>query len=150
MTLGELANVGEAVGGIAVLITLVYLALQIRQNTRTMRATAHHSANQLGVEINLAMGTSPEVARVLLASSSKEADLEPHQRLMFHLLMRATFSGAEDFYIQAREGLLESDMWESRRKSMQVYLRQPGVKRWWDQNRGIFSDDFAAALSKGL
>jgi hypothetical protein len=146
MTLSDLGNLGESIGGIAVLITLVYLALQIRQNTRTMRAAAHHSANQLGVQINLAFGTSPEVARVLV-NGSAGAESEPHQKLMFHLMMRANFSGAEAFFIQAREGLLERDMWESRRRSMQRYLRQPGVRSWWERNRDIFSEDFAAELT---
>ena len=67
--------------------------------------------------------------------------------MKFHLLMRANFSGAEDFYIQTREGLLEPEMWKSRRRSMQRYLRQPGVRRWWDENRDIFSAGFAAELS---
>jgi hypothetical protein len=148
MTLSDLGNIGETIGGIAVLATLVYLALQIRQNTRTMRAAAHHSANQLGVQINLALGTNPEVARVLMQGSAGVPELEPHQQLMFHLMMRANFSGAEAFFIQAREGLLEQDMWESRRRSMQGYLRQPGVRSWWERNREIFSEDFAAELSR--
>ncbi|MBW2396531.1 MAG: hypothetical protein JRG95_19955 [Deltaproteobacteria bacterium] len=148
MTLTDLGNIGETIGGIAVLVTLAYLALQIRQNTRTMRAASHHSANQLGVQINLALGSNPEVARVLMKGAMETPAPEPHEQLMFHLLMRANFSGAEDFYIQAREGLLEPEMWESRRRSMQRYLHQPGVRTWWERNRDIFSADFAAEFSR--
>ena len=148
MTLGDLGNIGEGIGGIAVLITLIYLALQIRQNTRTMRAAAHHAANQLGVQINLALGTSPEVARVLMDGASGSPLSEQHEELMFHFLMRANFSGAEAFFIQMREGLLEQDMWESRRRSMQRYLRQPGVRAWWERNQHIFSEDFTVELGR--
>jgi hypothetical protein len=143
-----LGNLGEFLGAIAVVATLVYLAAQIRQNTRTMRSTAHHSANQLGVQINLALGTNAEAAQVLLNGSAEVPFDTPHQQLMFHFLMRANFSGAEDFYIQVREGLLEANMWESRRVSMLRYLEQPGVRSWWEDNQGIFSDDFAAELTR--
>ena len=88
MTLTDLANISDAVGGIAVVITLIYLAIQIRQNTRMMRASAHHSANQLAVDINLALGTDPQVAEVLLVGSTDPNDLTPSQGVMFHLMMR--------------------------------------------------------------
>ena len=113
-----------------------------------MRATAHHSVNQLGVQINLAMGTNADVARVLMSGTTDTPITEPHERLMYHFLMRANFSGAEDFYVQTREGLLERNMWESRRRSMRRYLEQPGVRSWWEQNRDIFSDDFADELTR--
>ena len=38
-----LGNYGEFVGAIGVVITLAYLAFQIRQNTRATRAASHHS-----------------------------------------------------------------------------------------------------------
>ena len=148
MSLSDLANISEGIGGIAVVVTLIYLAIQIRQNTRMMRAAAHHSVNELGVHINLALGTDPEASRILQLGSANYAELDPHQRLMFHLMMRANFSGAEDFYIQTREGLLDAGMWDSRKLSMTRYLQQPGVQIWWERNSDLFSRDFVIDLSR--
>ena len=39
MTLANLANIGEFIGGIAVIVSLIYLALQIRHNTKTVRGS---------------------------------------------------------------------------------------------------------------
>ena len=130
------------------MITLIYLAIQIRQNTRKMRAAAHHSVNELGVHINLTLGTDPEASRILQLGSTNYTDLDPHQQLMFHLMMRANFSGAEDFFIQAREGLLDAGMWDSRKLSMTRYLQQPGVQIWWERNSDLFSRDFVIDLSR--
>lgn len=148
MSLSDLANIGEGIGGIAVVVTLIYLAIQIRQNTRMMRAAAHHSVNELGVHINLALGTDPEASRILQTGSANYTELDSHQRLMFHLMMRANFSGAEDFYIQAREGLLDAGMWDSRKLSMIRYLKQPGVQVWWEKNSELFSRDFVIDMSR--
>ena len=147
VSLSDLANISESIGGIAVVITLIYLAIQMRQNTRMMRAAAHHSANELGVQINLALGTNTEASRILQLGSASYTELNSHERLMFHLMMRANFSGAEDFYIQAREGLLDSDMWDSRKLSMARYLQQPGVQVWWEKNSDLFSTDFVKVMS---
>jgi hypothetical protein len=147
VSLADLANIGEGIGGIAVLFTLIYLAIQIRQNTRMMRASAHHSANHLGTEINLTLGTDPVASEILLIGSGDPSQLDQQQRFMFHLMLRAIFSGAEDFFIQTREGLLEADMWESRRLSMRQYLQQPGIRSWWNDNGPLFSRDFVAELT---
>jgi hypothetical protein len=43
VSLSDLANIGEFVGGIAVIATLVHLAIQIRQNTRSLRSVTFQS-----------------------------------------------------------------------------------------------------------
>ena len=43
MDLSQLANLGEFIGGLAVLVTLVYLAFQVRQGTKAERADANRS-----------------------------------------------------------------------------------------------------------
>ena len=43
MTLSDIGNIGEAVGAIAVVASLVYLAIQIRQNTSQMKHSSMHS-----------------------------------------------------------------------------------------------------------
>ena len=51
MTLEDLGNVGEFTAAIATLVTLVYLALQIRQNTRSVRSAAYQSAVASSVQL---------------------------------------------------------------------------------------------------
>ncbi len=46
MTLEDFANVSEILGAIAVVATLIYLSLQVRQNTRAVRTDAYHKATQ--------------------------------------------------------------------------------------------------------
>jgi hypothetical protein len=47
MNLNDLANLGQIVGAIGVMITLVYLAIQIRGNTRVVSAQARHALSNL-------------------------------------------------------------------------------------------------------
>lgn len=43
MSISDLGSLGEFIGSIAVLVTLIYVALQIRYNTHATRAASHHA-----------------------------------------------------------------------------------------------------------
>jgi hypothetical protein len=77
-----LGNYGEFVGAIAVVLTLIYLALQIRQNTRAMEDNRKAVVAQSGRDIDLFMAhfhlecaRDPELKRVALASLDEKIDL---------------------------------------------------------------------------
>ena len=54
--------IGEVVGGVAVIATLLYLAVQIRQNARSVRNAASLSVNEGLAEINRRVSNDPEFA----------------------------------------------------------------------------------------
>jgi hypothetical protein len=53
MNLNDLANLGQIVGAIGVMITLVYLAIQIRGNTKVASAQARHSISEFALRISI-------------------------------------------------------------------------------------------------
>jgi hypothetical protein len=63
MTLQNLAYLGEFVGGVAVIITLLYLALQIRQNSKIVRAAAYQSLNEASARVLRTMAQGPPGGR---------------------------------------------------------------------------------------
>ena len=65
MDIMELGAIGELVGGVAVIASLVYVGLQVRQNTVTMRAASHHAITELFNTVNLSFGQGVGVSRVM-------------------------------------------------------------------------------------
>ena len=63
MTLGELGSLGEFLAAIATLATLIYLAVQIRQNTLATRAASHHAITDVMNKTNHLVIGDAEVAR---------------------------------------------------------------------------------------
>ena len=59
MTLSDLGNIGEFVGALAVLVTLAYLALQIRQSSATTRAQIRQSLADSQIQYLNARATGP-------------------------------------------------------------------------------------------
>ena len=112
MTLEDLGNLGEFVGAIAVVISLVYLAVQIRQNTRALHGSSYaQSAEQLWLA-NLAIAQNRDLARIMADSNAgKPLSLEDTARL--EAVITLFFFGTENLFRQYERGLLDSDTWDN-------------------------------------
>jgi hypothetical protein len=111
MTITQLGALGEFIGSIAVLLTLIYLAVQIRQNTRSLdenrslaMAEAAQARTDLGVRLLLAAG-GPHYAEILQAGTSN--DLDPAQEGRVTQFYTAYMRHMENLYYQHRQGFLD-------------------------------------------
>ena len=144
--LEALGNIGDFLGGIAVIATLLYLAIQVRQNTRLLRAQALSTNAQVGVAFNNLLGTDPAAARVFQLGLESFLDLSEAERRQFINLLRAQFTGYQHSYQQFEGGIIEEDAWGQHRKSAVRALSLPHVAEWWAHRKSVFAPAFVAAL----
>ena len=76
MDINTLAAWGEFLGGIAVVISLVYLASQIRQNSKLLRASTSSVINETSSRIGILAAENPEVARIYWEGIADRSALE--------------------------------------------------------------------------
>ena len=129
MTLENLANIGEFVGGIAVIISLLYLALQIRQNSKIVRAAAYQSFNEANARVLHTMAQGPPAAETMTKGLADIRSLSPAESFQFITLVVSLLQSFQTAYFQHRDGLLPDDLWRNHR----------AVGRWWLANPGIRS-----------
>ncbi len=84
MDITTLAAWGEFLGGIAVVATLIYLASQIRQNSRLLRASTTAASSQVEVAVHTLMAEQPEVARSYIAGLVDRESLSADDRQRFN------------------------------------------------------------------
>jgi len=113
--------VGEILGAIAVLVTLIYLATQIRQHTLATRAVTNSAYAEAGRELNLAVANSPELARVIANWPENPADATPEDRVVILSFWRAAFHVWANVYRQYREGTLDPAIVTALRKEISTY-----------------------------
>jgi hypothetical protein len=105
MTLMEtaqlLGNLGEFVGAIAVVATLAYLTLQVRQNSKIVEATVSNAITRSRNELNVAIATNPDLSETLLAGMQDYKSLSLEQRQRFNAWVTAILNNYEDLYIHA-------------------------------------------------
>ena len=125
MTFQDLGSLGELIAAVATVATLIYLALQIRQNTLALS----HAANRAVVEdANTWRGNliqNPEVAELYRKGLLDPDALDPIEKLRFRMLLDALFS---TWLFVFRTG---HDWGESGERYIRGMLAQPGGARYW-------------------
>jgi hypothetical protein len=146
--LEALGNMGDFVGGIAVIATLVYLAIQVRQNTRLLGANTLAAASSAMLSFNHLLGSDPAAARVFQVGLEDFRSLPEDERRQFLNLLRAAFTAHEHLFGQYEQGLVEEHVWQKNRQIAQNLLDLPHVQIWWKHRKSIFTDSFARALDQ--
>ncbi|MCL2450612.1 MAG: hypothetical protein FWD17_16820 [Polyangiaceae bacterium] len=147
MSLSDLASLGSFVSGIAVLISLVYLALQVRQTERNQQISIRHSRVSRIVELHVALA-DPAVADAWLHGSGSPEAVTRTELSQFINLCRALFFHFEDSFYQREEGLLNDDAFETVDAGARLIARSPGVRAAWKVQRANFGGRFLAFMDR--
>jgi len=129
MNWDAIGAIGEIVGAIAVLITLIYLAIQIRQNSATQRAQTHQ---QLALErvIGLRMiSTNKELRDAVGKAQSGKPLTEDEQGILFSTTVMHLREYENELY-QHSKGMIEDDELEVQRSLLEFsYLQIEAVEK---------------------
>ena len=141
MALSDLAALGSLVSGFAVLTSLVYLALQVRQTERNQQISIRHSRASRIVELELALA-DPALATAWLHGSGNPQEITQTELGQFTSLCRALFFHFEDSFYQREEGLLNDDAFETVVAGARLLARSPGLRAAWKIARPNFGGRF--------
>ena len=141
MSLSDLASLGSFVSGFAVLISLIYLSLQVRQTKRNQQIAIRHSRATRIVELELALADS-SVAEAWLHGSRSPQTITQTELGQYINLCRALFFHFEDSFYQREEGLLNDDAFETVVAGARLSARSPGWRAAWKIARPNFGGPF--------
>ena len=104
MSLEDLGNLGEFLSALAVVVSLLYLAVQIRQNSRMLRSTASQSAARNSSDFATALISDRELLRLFVAGRRDLSDLSPEDRDVFSTIIINLFYSYESGFYQLQDG----------------------------------------------
>ena len=142
MTLDQLGSLGEFVGAIGVVISLVYLAAQIRQNTRTVKSSAHQGMVHTLDSLMLTLATSPDLARIWTKAQAGESSLSPEEEIRLWSFINRVFGTWENVFFQRKHGLVDDEMWETWGTGFVRWARTRPYQRFWQEERETFIPEF--------
>lgn len=138
MTLESLANVGETLGGLAVIVSLVYLILEVRRNTRSVRSGAVWDSELAFGELNNEISQNPQLAELCmraLREGTRSEDLAPEEWAQVFYMVRACLQRAQAQWFLWKQGDLPDDLWQMRRRWAKAYVSIPLVGEVWEVER---------------
>jgi hypothetical protein len=141
----------EAVGAIAVLMTLVYLAIQTRDNVRIQKAQAIWDAQQSFVEVNELLGDGGLVSNLVYRAAAGETEFSEYEQYLLHRFVRGWFQRLEAQYALYQAGVLDEEVWQLRRGYAKAILGNPTLRASWDldKNNSMFTVSFIESIETG-
>ena len=126
-----ISAVSEAVGAVTIVITLIYLAIQVRQNTASVKADAYQGWVSSNIHLNLAT-TNQDFAQIILTGIGDSAKLNAESEVSFGMWNHSVFQIMQAIDIHYRMGVIDEPLWKSEMSRAAGHLSNPGVRQWWD------------------
>ena len=134
MALVEFYYVAEIVAAVAVIGSLVYLGIQVKGNTKALRATAAQAYLDTNHSFVGLINQSTNLANVLVRGAQDLSNLEAGEMAQFSAFHDQAFMTFESNYYLWQDGVLDKRLWNTHRHALIELLRMPGMREWW-QNR---------------
>ena len=133
--------IGEIVGAMAVVMSLIYLATQIRiQNTESRLAAVHEIL--VGFRESVQIVASGDLSDVISKANDDFESLSDSEALKVFATVLPMLRLWEEAYIQNEKGRLENRVWDGINTQYAAYLSYPAIKRVWDVRCDHFDKKF--------
>jgi len=150
MTISDLGSIGEFISSIAVVVTLIYLSFQLRQNTQAIRAASTQALDQ-SVTANIALwATSRENAVLISRGRESPESLSDEEAIHFHALITAFFLTMDSSFWSHRNRLLPDELWEREQQVIRDWVNTPGGRIAWQRKRSQVSRPFREYVESEL
>jgi hypothetical protein len=144
MTLEDWAYIAQIVGVIVVVITLIYLTIQVRQGAQLLRSESRQvslSTDQGGVYKFIEF---PGLGKSM--SAAERPTFEEKTQLLFWII--AQMRAREHEWLQYRSGALDGDTWLSYRDVIYFILGTPRCRALWELCHPYFNRPFVELVSE--
>ena len=150
MTLTQLAALGEAVGGLAVLVTLLYLAYQFQQTAAIERTAGQRellSRCRDWVELTT---THPDLVNVLRKAMADWDSATPEEQERANgWMLSAALQGEQALYMR-RERLINEASYRGFIGVVVAIAATPGGRQWWSHARAALGDDISDLVDEEI
>lgn len=142
MTLEQFGIIADIVGAIAIIVTLIYLSIQIKDSARASRSAAVTDATTAMQAFYQELGSNPATSKLFLVGLTEPDTLSAEEQFQYLMMMHSCFLGFQRSYFLAREGTLDVALRDSIGTAMHAVNQLPGMYLYWRQRKGYFQPEF--------
>ncbi len=147
--LETISNIAEIVAAVIVVGSLVFVGIQLNQNTQQLRL--NRLSNTLALEISgaqmhqsftLEVAGNKDLADLLMKGGGDLSTLNASELVRVSILLGGMLSIAQTGYIHYKAGHQTKEIWQSSAASLMTIMARPGAISWWQLTRNNYSEDF--------
>jgi hypothetical protein len=132
----------EILGALAVVISLIFVGVQINENTRATKSAMASAMVDTSSAWYVELGNSEEASSVLFFFLTDPDSLTDAQRFQATMNLHGLFLVFQNSFYLVEEGTLETEVLHSLTQVVDGVKEQPGLLLYWKQRRYTFSEQF--------
>lgn len=141
----------ELLAAVGVIVSLLYLALQIRQNTESVRANTFQEFTRESAELTRSALLDPGVFEEIRPVVTGDRPFDPLRDVRFHLICGLFARNLQTGFLELQRGRIDPRQFDSYASyHVEHWVSRPGWARWWALNRKHFDPEYVAWLEARL
>jgi hypothetical protein len=137
-----LAAVGQLAAVCVGIPSLIYLAVQIREQTKERRQSAVNALTEQWGALTESLHNNPEMAAIFLRGAQSFSDLDSVSKLRFSAFFNRLLNIFEGMYFSHAQGILIGSSWKAVERTMTDLIAYPGVQQWWESRKHWHTEEF--------
>jgi hypothetical protein len=146
--LSEWASIAEIIGAFAVVISLVYVGIQVNDSTGAVRSASANDANEALQSWYMEIGSDQQTSELFYRALTSEKPLSNQEEFQFLMMLHGAFLAFQNSYLLAEEGTIDIDLREAITAAVVGVKDLPGTKRYWRQRKSYLHAGFAVYVEK--
>ena len=144
--LSKLHQVGELAAAVAVVLSLIFVGYEVKQNSDRQRQATTQTVINAYSEAMQALTDTPEMACIYVRGIHDFASLTGAEQIKFSALAVRINRIYEDMYYLMRDGAIEPPIWQGFENAMREVMQLPGWRDWFDRRRHWYSADYQSFI----
>lgn len=141
MNWDAIGAIGEIIGALAVILSLLYLALQIKNQNRESKFAAMHEIS-VGFRDAISKFSDESMASIIVKANSNYEDLSDDEAMRLLILSGQFFRAFEEAFIQYQEGRLDDRNWKAIKKYYINIMSANALRNIWEIRKEFLDDEF--------
>jgi len=143
-----ISAIGQIVGAIAVVISLIYVAREVRSSAHATQLASRHSMEDIFIRWSQQLADNQNLRELYYRGLHDFESLEGADLVGFGILIQGLFRLWEEAYYRHLEGHLDARVWYGWEAAMNDLNGYPGVQGWWRLRSHWFHEDFAKHINQ--
>lgn len=150
MTWTNVVTAAEIIASVAVVVSLIYLAKQVRLQARENRTAVVASLTQQWGEALQTFAAHQDLYAIWMRGIEDFDSLSPEERGRFSALLVNLTQIFEGLHLHHRDGKVDAGLWESFDNRLRDVFALPGVQKWWALRRHWHTQGFQRHVDRAI
>jgi hypothetical protein len=144
LTLLEYSELAEVFAAIAVVISLVYVGIQLKTNTAAVQSASIQQVTNTSLSVLAEVTTNPDLARIRRIGDTDPSKLTADESYRYFMLQRQIWLTMQNVYLQRDLEVIGAKMWSTYQRMICRNLLQPGMVELWHYHSDVLDPGLVA------